>query len=185
MIETNGVTLRVVVEGDGPSGYPPPWMATIVVFMATSDRPDSLLRVIASRFPTKEVTEVAVAHQEVSEYTILKLTADIDGIREALGYDSFKLIGHDWGCLVAWNTALLYESTCSAVMGLSVPFWRAGDETINPEGFDDKFWYIRYFQSHRADDELNADLERSFRILSYGLGGDSPVRYMDDTVRTS
>ena len=174
MIETNGVTLRVVVEGDGPlvillHGWPQSW------YLWRHQIDPLVTAGYCVAVPDQRGYGGSSSPPEVSEYTILKLTADIDGIREALGYDSFKLIGHDWGCLVAWNTALLYESTCSAVMGLSVPFWRAGDETINPEGFDDKFWYIRYFQSHRADDELDADLERSFRILSYGLGGDSPV----------
>jgi pimeloyl-ACP methyl ester carboxylesterase len=113
---------------------------------------------------------------EVAEYDIRKLTADIDGIRAALGYDTFNLIGHDWGCIIAWNTALLYEETCSAVMGLSVPFWRMGDESINPPGQDGRFWYMRYFQNdHVSDKELDADLERSFRILLYALGGDSPA----------
>ena len=173
MIETNGVTLRVVVEGNGPliillHGWPQSW------YLWRHQIDPLVAAGYCVAVPDQRGYGGSSSPHEVSEYTILKLTADVDGIRKALGFDTFKLIGHDWGCIVAWNTALLYESTCTAVMGLSVPFWRVGNATINPKGFDDKFWYIRHFQNEHADDELNANVERSLRILSHGLGADSP-----------
>ena len=61
-------------------------------------------------------------------------------------------------------------------MGLSVPFWRITDAALNPVGMDDRFWYIRYFQEEGpAEAELEKDVERSLRILYYGLAGDSPA----------
>lgn len=175
MIETNGVTLRTVVEGDGPlvillHGWPQGWHLwryQIEPLVAAGYR---------VAVPDQRGYGGSSSPHEVAEYDIRKLAADVDGIRAALDYDTFNLIGHDWGCVVAWNTALLYEDTCAAVMGLSVPFWRIGDWGINPPGQDGQFWYIRYFQDDEAsDEELNADLERSFRILLYALGGDSPM----------
>ena len=173
MIETNGVTLRTVVEGDGPlvillHGWPQGWFLW-------RHQIDPLVEAgFRVAVPDQRGYGGSSCPRDISEYNLLKLTADVDGIREALGHDSFHLIGHDWGCVVAWNTALLYESTCSAVMGLSVPFWRMNQDVIDPPGMDDRFWYIRYFQDEASDRELDADLERSFRILNYGLGGDSP-----------
>jgi pimeloyl-ACP methyl ester carboxylesterase len=174
MIETDGAVLRTVVEGEGPlvillHGWPQCWYLW-------RHQIDPLVNAgYRVAVPDQRGYGGSSSPAEVSEYDIRKLTADVDGIRAALGYDTFKLIGHDWGCVVAWNTALLYESTCSAVMGLSVPFWRMGGSVLNPAGMDDRFWYIRYFQDEVASDtELNADLARSFRILNYGLGGDSP-----------
>lgn len=77
---------------------------------------------------------------------------------------------------MAWNTALLHEDSCKAVMGLSVPFWRMTDAAVNPAGMDDRFWYIRYFQEEgSAEAELEKDVERSLRILYSGLCGDSPA----------
>ncbi len=62
-------------------------------------------------------------------------------------------------------------------MGLSVPFWRMGDAAINPSGMDDQFWYFRYFQEEGiVEAELEKDLERSLRILYYGLCADSPAQ---------
>src|SRR4051794_31363610 len=72
----------------------------------------------------------------IVDYNIRTLATDVAGIVPALGHDKFYLIGHDWGCVVAWNTALLHEKTCQAVMGLSVPFWRMAPETLNPPGMD-------------------------------------------------
>ena len=112
----------------------------------------------------------------VADYNIRKLAADVDAIRAALGYDTFNLVGHDWGCVVAWNTALLYEDNCASVMGLSVPFWRMAEEALHPPGMDDRFWYIRYFQEEEiVEAELDADLERSLRTVFSSLGGESPM----------
>ena len=95
------------------------------------------------------------------------MAADIAGIAPT--------VGHDWGCVVAWNTAFLHEETCRAVMGLSVPFWRVAPEIINPPGMDERFWYIRYFQQPRiAEAELERDLEQSLLSIYYTLSGDAP-----------
>ncbi len=173
-IETNGVTLRTVVEGDGPlvillHGWPQCWYLwrhQIDPIVAAGYRvavPDQRGYGLSSR-PT-----------EVADYNIRELSADVTGIANALGYDEFILIGHDWGCIVAWNTALLHEDTCKAVMGLSIPFWRLGPDAVNPPGMDDRFWYIRYFQEPGvAESELEENLERSLRTIYHGVSGDAP-----------
>jgi pimeloyl-ACP methyl ester carboxylesterase len=174
MIETDGATLRVVVEGEGPlvillHGWPQCWYLwrhQIDPLVAAGYR---------VAVPDQRGYGGSSCPPEVSDYDIRKLTADVDAIRAALGYDTFQLIGHDWGCLVAWNAALLYEHTCTAVMGLSVPFWRISEAAVNPPGFDDRFWYIRYFQQPDVvERELDRDIERSLRTNFYGLGSDSP-----------
>jgi pimeloyl-ACP methyl ester carboxylesterase len=136
MLKTNGVTLRTVVEGEGPlvillHGWPQCWYLW-------RHQIDPL---VDAGF------QVAVPDQRgyggsdrpttIADYNIRTLAADIAGIAPALGHDEFAVIGHDWGCLVAWNTALLHEKTCRAVMGLSVPFWRVGAEAINPPGMEE------------------------------------------------
>ncbi len=84
------------------------------------------------------------------------------------------MIGHDWGCLAAWNTALLHPDTCTAVMGLSVPVWRVGPEIVDPPGADGKFWYIRLFQTPgRAEPDLESDLEKSLVGIYCALASDS------------
>ena len=173
-IKTNGVELRTVVEGDGPlvvllHGWPQCWYLwrhQIDPLVSAGYRvavPDQRGFGGSSKPPNLE------------DYHIKELCADIDGIRAALGYDEFVVIGQDWGCLVAWLTALLYPKTCSAVMGLSVPFWRFADEWINRPGMEDRFWYMKYFQNKgRAESILDRDIENSLRTIYWALSADSP-----------
>ena len=123
MINTNGVTLRTVVAGEGPlvillHGWPQCWYLwrhQIAPLVAAGYRvavPD-LRGFGGSSRPL-----------EVDAYNIRTMAADVVGLAQALGYAQFNLIGHDWGCIIAWNTALLHPDSCRSVMGLSVPFWR-------------------------------------------------------------
>jgi pimeloyl-ACP methyl ester carboxylesterase len=169
MIETNGVTLRTVVAGAGPlvvllHGWPQSWylwrhqIAPLAAAGYTVAVPDQRGYGGSSK------------PAAMRDYNIRALAGDIAGLAEALGFAEFNLIGHDWGCLVAWNTALLHEDRCRSVMGLSVPFWRPKDATVNPPGYDDRFWYIRYFQPEGV---VESELERDLKLY-YGLSADSP-----------
>lgn len=174
MIETNGVRLRTVVSGEGPlvillHGWPQSWYLwrhQIAPLAAAGYK---------VAVPDQRGYGGSSKPADVADYGIRQLTGDVAGLARALGYDEFNLIGHDWGCLVAWNTALLHADTCRSVMGLSVPFWRPTDATVNPPGMDDRFWYIRYFQEPGVvEAELEQDLEASLLKLYYGLSADSP-----------
>ena len=44
--------------------------------------------------------------QEVGEYKTGKLVDDVFALADALGVESFSLVGHDWGGAVAWAAAL-------------------------------------------------------------------------------
>lgn len=174
MIETNGVTLRSVVEGDGPlvillHGFPQCWYLwrhQIEPLVAAGYRvavPDQRGYGASSRPPA------------IEDYDIRALAGDVAGLAHALGHGDFTVVGHDWGCIVAWNTALLHAADCRAVMGLSVPLWRAGPAMIDPPGMDDRFWYIRHFQPPGiAEAELEADLERSLKTIYVAISADSP-----------
>lgn len=174
-IETNGVTLRTVVEGDGPlvillHGFPQCWYLwrhQIDPIVAAGYR---------VAVPDQRGYGASSCPPDVADYNIRELSADVAGIAKSLGYSEFILIGHDWGCLVAWNTALLHDDTCKAVMGLSVPFWRWGPDGLNLPGMDDQFWYARYFQEPGvAESELEVDLERSLKSIYHWASGDAPA----------
>ena len=174
MIETNDVTLRTVVEGDGPlliltHGFPQCWY----LWRHQID------------FLVNEGYKVAVPDQrgyggsscppKVDDYHIRNLADDVAGIATALGYDEFISIGHDWGCMVAWTTALLHEDTCKAVLGMSVPYLRGVDPAELPPYADDQLWYILYFQEEGvAEAELEEDIEKSLAAIYYTLSADSP-----------
>lgn len=174
MIDTNGVTLRTVVEGTGPlvvllHGWPQCW------YLWRHQIEPLAAAGYQVAVPDQRGYGASSAPPDVADYDIRTLSADVAGLASALGHENFIVVGQDWGCLVAWHVALLHADRCRAVMGLSVPFWRANDATVNPPGMDDRFWYIRYFQTPgRVEAELEADVERSLRTLYHGLSADSP-----------
>lgn len=175
MIESNGVTLRTVVTGEGPlvillHGWPQCWYLwrhQIEPLVAAGYR---------VAVPDQRGFGGSSKPDDLAAYRIDQLCADVDGIRKALGYEDFVVVGQDWGCLVAWWTALLYPDTCRAVMGLSVPFWRFSNEWINVPGLQDQFWYMKHFQQPAvAEAELDADIEKSLRTIYFALSADSPA----------
>lgn len=142
-IKTNGVTLRTVVKGEGPlvillHGFPEFWH----LWRHQIDP------IVAAGYkvavPDQRGYAGSDAPEAIEDYDILHLSGDVVGIADALGYDDFIVIGQDWGCIVAWHTALLYPDRVSAVMGLSVPYWGRAenpDSLVNPPGLDGKYWY--------------------------------------------
>jgi len=173
-IETNGVTLRTVVEGSGPlvimtHGWPQCWYLwrhMIDPIVAAGYR---------VAVPDMRGYGGSSCPENVDAYNIRELTADVVGIATALGEEQFILVGHDWGCIVAWYTALMYPNQCKAVLGLSVPFWRVGEEIANPPGKDDALWYVRYMIENpgRAEAEFEEDLERTLLSIHHTVSGEA------------
>lgn len=173
-IETNGVTLRTVVEGEGPlvillHGWPQCW------FLWRHQIAPLARAGYRVAVPDQRGFGGSSRPAAIGEYDIRKMSGDVVGLARALGHETFNLIGHDWGCIIAWNTALLHPARCRAVMGLSVPFWRIGQETLDPPGKDDRYWYIRHFQTPgRIEAELEADVRTALLKIYYALSADAP-----------
>jgi pimeloyl-ACP methyl ester carboxylesterase len=169
MLSVNGISLRVVIDGQGPlvilvHGFPQCWYLwrhMIDPLVAAGYR---------VAVPDMRGYGVSDAPPAIDDYAIRNLAADVAGIATALDEEKFIVVGHDWGCLVSWYVALLYPERCRAVMGLSVPFWRVGPENLNPPGMDQAFWYMRYFQTPGiAEQELERDLRSSLKRIYYCL----------------
>ena len=174
MIETNGVLLRTVVEGDGPlvillHGWPQCWYLW-------RHQIDPLVEAgYRVAVPDQRGYGASSCPDQISAYGIRELTADVVGLAAAIGQPEFTVIGHDFGCVVSWHTALMYPDVCRAVMGLSVPGWRLGPREVWPEGQDNRFWYMRAFQDlGYAETQLDSDIARSLAGLFYALSADSP-----------
>ena len=174
LLSVNGIQLRTVVEGDGPlvillHGWPQCWYLwrhQIDPIVAAGYR---------VAVPDQRGFGGSSKPTEVSAYHIEQLCADVDGVREALGAEEAIVIGQDWGCLVAWTTALLYPKTCSAVMGLSVPFWRFTNAWVDWPGTPEKFWYMHHFQQGNiAEATLDRDIALSIKTIYWALSADSP-----------
>ncbi len=184
LIETNGVTLRTIVEGEGPlavllHGFPRCWY---LWRHQIEPLVDAGFRVAV---PDQRGYGASSRPEPIEAYSILELARDVVGLIDALGEEQAYLVGHDWGCIVSWYTSLLYPHRFRCVMGLSVPWRPLGPATINPPALDEIFWYIRYFQNPGvAEAELEADVDRTFRFFNGDRtagGADAEIRPRDAT----
>jgi pimeloyl-ACP methyl ester carboxylesterase len=164
MIDTNGITLRVVVEGDGPlllflHGFPQCWY----LWRCQIDE------LVAAGY------QVAVPDQrgyggsdkpaDVAAYAVEELIADAVGIADALGHETFTLVTHDFGAVLGWDIAILYPNRVNAVFALSVPPMRTSARAMKQEDIGDNFFYVAYFQQPGvAEAELDADVRKSLRM---------------------
>ncbi len=83
----------------------------------------------------------------VGSYAMPELVADVRGLVEQLGYAQTALVGHDWGGLVAWETAIREPDLVSQLAVLNAP---------HPAVFREKLlasprqllqsWYVFLFQ---------------------------------------
>ena len=175
MIETNGVRLNTVVEGKGPlvillHGFPQTWYLW-------RHQIDPLVEAgFQVAVPDQRGFGDSDCPPAISDYNMRELTADVAGIAQALGHETFYVIGHDWGCVIAWNTALMYPDKCKGVMGMELPYWRTRPVFLDPPGLDDRFWYIRYFQEPGVAEAEFAErpLEEVLLSIFYTHSGDAP-----------
>jgi pimeloyl-ACP methyl ester carboxylesterase len=54
-------------------------------------------------------------------YAVPGLVADALGVADAVGFDRFHLVGHDWGSVVGWATVLSRPERVLTWSGLSIP----------------------------------------------------------------
>jgi pimeloyl-ACP methyl ester carboxylesterase len=175
MITTNGVKLRTVVEGDGPlvimlHGWPQCWYLwrhQIDPFVAAGYR---------VAVPDQRGYGGSDAPALIEDYDIVELCKDVVGIADALGAEKFTLLGHDWGAIVAWHTALLHPDRVWRIACLSVPYTRWDAKAMTQQEFHgDNFWYSVYFQKPDvAEAELDANIERSLRRIYFSVSAHAP-----------
>lgn len=174
-LQTNGVRLRVAIEGHGPlvilvHGWPELWYSWRHQMLPLAE---AGYRVVA---PDVRGYGGSDKPHAVEAYDMLSLTADMVGLIDALGEDRAVLIGHDWGAPICWTSAVLYPDRIRAVAGLSVPFLRRGPVS-SIERFKalyaGKFFYQLYFQEEGvAEAEFEADVRTALRKIYYMASGD-------------
>lgn len=186
-VAVNGIEMHVVEEGTGmpvifSHGFPElaySWRHQIPAVASAG------YRAIA---PDQRGYGRTSAPEGVDQYDILQLSGDLIALLDELGEEKAVFVGHDWGSMVVWQTALLHPDRVAGVCGMSVPFvpraqrpptelWRSA--------FGESFFYILYFQEPGvADAELGADPARTMRRLLAGTrtgpGVEGILRSADD-----
>lgn len=176
MVRTNGIRLRVALEGEGPlivlvHGFPESWYSW-------RHQMPALARA-GHRVAAPDVRGYGGSDKPdaIEAYAIREMCADLAGLIDALGDGSAILIGHDWGAPIVWNTALFYPEKVRAVAGLSVPHLGRGPMPrieLFRQIYKGRFFYQLYFQEPGvAEAELEADVRTALRKLYYAASGDS------------
>lgn len=67
--------------------------------------------------------------------------ADVLAIADAMGFEQFHLVGHDWGAVIGWATAILQKDRLTSLTAMSIPH----PQTLISTVVDDTPDYIRIF----------------------------------------
>lgn len=96
---------------------------------------------------------------DVEDYRTSLLADDVIGIADALGIDSFHLVGHDWGSAVAWVVAGAHPDRVRTLTAVSVPHLAAYNTALRDDpDQQERASYIQLFrQVGKAEDLLLAD----------------------------
>ena len=174
-IKTNGITLNIAEQGDGPlvlllHGFPESWFSWRHQFSALSE---AGFHAVA---PDMRGYGDSDKPHDIKAYNQVEVVNDIIGLIPALGYDHAVVIGHDWGAPTAWSCALNHPDRVSAVGALSVPFRPRGDSaplaTLKAI-FKDRFFYQLYFQEPgKAEAELERDPAQTIRKFYHMASGE-------------
>ena len=120
-IETNGVALGVDDRGDGypvvlVHGFPElahSWRHQVPALV------DAGFRAIS--FDLRG-TGASSGPQAVEEYALTRQVGDVVGVLDRLGLEQAVVVGHDWGSIIAYATALSHPARVSHVVSLNVPY---------------------------------------------------------------
>jgi pimeloyl-ACP methyl ester carboxylesterase len=178
-IETNGIRVRAMVEGEGPlvlfvHGFPESWYS-----WRWQIGPVAAAGFTACAIDVRGYGGSDKPHP-VDAYAMQTLVADIVGTVDAFGAEKAILVGHDWGAPQVWHAALAHPDRVRGVAGLSVPYTgRASaplidvvDAVFTKRG---RFFYQVYFQDEGvAEAELEADRRAALRKFLYAISGDAP-----------
>ena len=174
--KTNGINMHVAEAGEGPlvlmvHGWPESWYSWRHQLKALAEAGYHAVAPDVRGYGNSD------APQPIEAYSMKELTADMAGAVDALGEATAVIAGHDWGAPIAWNSCLLYPEKFRAVIGMSVPY--TGRPAAPPlktfaQIFKDSFFYIDYFQQVGvAERELEADPQRTMRLVLFAASGDS------------
>ena len=95
----------------------------------------------------------------IESYTSEKLVEDVRRIADALHWETFHLVGHDWGAFIAWEFAGKYPSRLRTLIPISVPHPEAFAIALaDPNGKQSEMSsYVEFFQQAESTSAFLAD----------------------------
>jgi len=178
-VDANGLGFELLDEGEGPAvlllhGFPDThrvWREQLPALL------DAGYRVIAPDLRGRGASDMPEA---VEAYNIATMLGDVTGIMDARGVERAFVVGHDFGAVLAWATAILLPDRVEKLVAMSVG---------NPAGWREPplhqrmlSWYMLFFQFEGiAEAWLQHD---DWKLLREWLA-DAPDResYVEDLAR--
>ncbi|KAG6554284.1 hypothetical protein Mapa_004200 [Marchantia paleacea] len=172
-IEVNGIHMHIAEQGTGPlvlllHGFPCLWYTWRhqIPVLANAG-----YHVVAPDMRGYGQTE---APADPTKYTSLHIVGDVVALIEALGEKQVYLVGHDWGAIQAWYTALFRPDLIKCVVALSVAFsfafrhpkYSMLDMVRAQAG--DKLYIIQWQEPGKAEADLGKNVKLWFeKLYSY------------------
>ncbi len=169
-IQTNGINLHVLTDGpaDGPSvillhGFPEfsyGWRRQIPALVEAG------FRVIV---PDQRGYNLSDKPKGVAAYDVDVLARDVLGLFDHFGIQRAKLVGHDWGAVVAWTLAIQHPERLEKLAILNVPHPDVMRRFLLSDSAQrKKSWYVYFFQLPFAEWILRRN---NFHVLERALTG--------------
>lgn len=163
------VRLHYVEEGDGPlvvllHGFPEFWYSWRHQIPALAE---SGYRVVA---PDMRGYNLSDKPRGIGNYTLDRLATDVVELIVSLGEQSARVVGHDWGGVVAWATAGWHPDVVERLVVVNAPHPDDYSRGLkNPKQLA-KSWYTGFFQVPGSPALLRA---RNFAALRSALTSSS------------
>lgn len=148
-LPANGMTFRCRVCGLGNSGEP---VILLHGFPETSHLWEGILRSLASRgyrclAPDQRGYSSGARPNTVAGYRINEIASDVIALADAVGFQKFHLVGHDWGSGCGWTVVQLYPMRVNSWSALSIPHLAAFSTAKKTDPDQKKrSWYMDLFQ---------------------------------------
>ena len=158
MVEANGYTFSTKISGD-KNGTP-------VILLHGFPESSAIWKELIVDLNAKGYYTIApdqrgYSHQarpeDVSEYHIDHLVADVIALADALGIEKFHLVSHDWGSAVGWQLASDHPNRLMSFTSLSIPHLAAFSRAYSEDSLQhEASGYIRNFQTNRLPEYMMA-----------------------------
>ncbi|KAL2629581.1 hypothetical protein R1flu_014267 [Riccia fluitans] len=168
IVEANGIKMHIAEQGKGPlvlllHGFPSLWYTWRHQIPVIAN---AGYHVVAPDMRGFGQTE---APEDPTKYTFLNTVGDVVSLIHTLGEKQACLVGHDWGALVTWLTALLRPDVVKCVVTLNVSFlprdpkYSILDQMRAMAG--ERVYAMEWQEPGKAEADLERDIKQTFEKL--------------------
>ena len=105
---------------------------------------------------------------EVEDYDMAHLCADLVGLLDQLGIDKAVFCGHDWGGAVVWQMARRHPDRTAGVIGVNTPFRQRGTHdpiAVYRQRMGEDMYMVHFQKPGEADAVLARDVRKTMSFF--------------------